>query len=115
MEAAALERLQHENVVRHFAAWLEEKHFCILMEWAPHGDFASLLVQRWAEADAEGRKFLDEGEVMSYFVQLADGLAHLHEKRVLQYERIQAQAHEELRREVQEIRTSKERKKGSPL
>ena len=50
---------------------------------APHGDFASLLVQRWAEADAEGRKFLDEGEVMSYFVQLADGLAHLHEKRVL--------------------------------
>ena len=69
--------------MRHFAAWPEEKHFCILMEWAPHGDFASLLVQRWAEADAEGRKFLDEGEVMSYFVQLADGLAHLHEKRVL--------------------------------
>ena len=83
VEARALERLRHPNVIAHHGAWQEEKHFCILMEYAEHGDFASLLASRWAEAEAEGRKFLDEAEVMRYFVMLADGLAHVHSKRVV--------------------------------
>ena len=83
MEASALQRLQHENVVRHFASWPEVAHFCILMEFAQHGDFASLLVNRWTTAEAESRKYLDEDEVMSFFVQLADGLSHIHSKKVL--------------------------------
>ena len=54
VEAKALERLHHPNVVRHFAAWTEERHFCILMEYAERGDFAKLLSQRWEAADAAG-------------------------------------------------------------
>lgn len=83
VEAKALERLQHPNVIRHHAAWPEEKHFCIMMEYAECGDFGALLSRRWAEADAAGEKALDEDEVMGYFVQLADGLAHVHERKVV--------------------------------
>ena len=83
VEAKALERLQHPNVVRHFAAWTEARHFCILMEFAEGGDFAHHLAQRWEEADAESRRFLPEEEVMGYFVQLCDGLAHVHAKRIV--------------------------------
>ena len=83
VEANALARLEHVNIVRHFGSWAEEAHFCILMEFAARGDFAALLAKRWAEADAEGMRFLDEDEVMGYFLQLADGLGHVHSKKII--------------------------------
>ena len=83
IEAKALERLNHRNVVRHFCAWTEERHFCILMECAEHGDFAHHLAGRWEEAHANSQKFLPEDEVMGYFVQLCDGLSHVHAKRIV--------------------------------
>ena len=83
IEARALGRLTHLNVVRHYAAWAEPAHFCILMEYAAHGNFAALLAARWERAHADGHAYLDEEEVMGHFVQLADGLAHIHSKKVL--------------------------------
>jgi len=83
LEARALDRLMHVHVVRHYAAWPEANHFCILMEYGPHGNFAQLLAKRWDKATADSKKFLDEDEVMSHFVQLADGLGHIHAKKVL--------------------------------
>ena len=53
------------------------------MEFAAHGDLATLLAQRWDAAAAEQQAYLPESDVMDWFVQLADGLAHVHSKRVL--------------------------------
>ena len=50
VEAKALGRLQHVNVVSHFAAWTEDRHFYILMELAELGDFGRHLANRWAES-----------------------------------------------------------------
>ena len=57
--------------------------FCILMEFADQGDLATLLAQRWEEAGAMESTWLPEEDVMGWFVQLAEGLAHVHSKRVL--------------------------------
>lgn len=88
IEALALSRLSHEHVISHYAAWHHDDPvygslFFILMELADEGDFGSLLEERWACAKAEGASWLGEEEVMGWFVQLAEGLAHVHSKRVL--------------------------------
>ena len=84
VEARALEQFMHPNIVRTFGAWKDgENHFCILMEFAEQGDFHTLLQRRWNENDAEGLRFLPEAELIGYFTQLADGLAHIHSKKVL--------------------------------
>ena len=51
VEAEALERLQHENVIRHYTAFSHHDPvhgpiFCIMMEFADRGDLASLLSER---------------------------------------------------------------------
>ena len=86
IEAEALARLEHDNVIRHFTAFTHDDPahgsvFCIMMEYADRGDLATLLSERWdAAADAK-RNWLPEEDVMGWFVQLALGLAHVHSKK----------------------------------
>ena len=37
-----------------------------------------MLSRRWQAADAEGQRELPEDELMDWFVQLAEGMAHVH-------------------------------------
>ena len=83
IEAAALARLQHPNVIRYHATFAEPGAICILMELALGGDLGMVLARRWQAADAEGQHELPEEELMDWFVQLAEGLEHVHSMRVL--------------------------------
>ena len=83
VEAKALARLQHPNVIRYHATFSEPGAVCILMELATGGDLGSVLARRWQEAEAEGKHELPEEELMNWFVQLAAGLEHVHKMRVL--------------------------------
>ena len=83
VEANALARLQHANVIRYHATFFEPGAVCILMELATGGDLGTVLARRWQEAEAEGQHELPEDELMSWFVQLAAGLEHVHKMRVL--------------------------------
>ena len=83
VEANALARLQHANVIRYHATFFEPGAVCILMELATGGDLGTVLARRWKEAEAEGQHELPEDELMSWFVQLAAGLEHVHKMRVL--------------------------------
>ena len=53
------------------------------MEYAAGGDLGTVLSRRWQAADAEGQHELPEDELMDWFVQLAEGMAHVHAMRVL--------------------------------
>ena len=82
-QAEALARLQHPNVIRYHATFAEQGAVCILMEYAAGGDLGTVLSRRWQAADAEGQHELPEDELMDWFVQLAEGMAHVHAMRVL--------------------------------
>jgi NIMA (never in mitosis gene a)-related kinase len=83
VEAKALARLQHPNVIRYHSTFSEAGAVCILMELATGGDLGTVLARRWQEAEAEGKHELPEEELMNWFVQLAAGLEHVHKMRVL--------------------------------
>ena len=83
VEAQALARLQHPNVVRYHATFAEPGAVCILMELATGGDLGAVLARRWQAAEADGQHELPEEELMNWFVQLAAGLEHVHKMRVL--------------------------------
>ena len=83
VEASALSRLDHPNVIRYYASFGEEATVCILMEYAARGDLATIMAARWDAAGAAGDVELPEAEMMGWFVQLSEGLAHVHAMRVL--------------------------------
>ena len=83
VEAQALARLQHPNVIRYHATFAEPGAVCILMELATGGDLGAVLARRWQAAEADGQHELPEEELMNWFVQLAAGLEHVHKMRVL--------------------------------
>ena len=83
VEASALSRLDHPNVIKYFASFGEEATVCILMEYAARGDLATIMAARWDAAGAAGEVELPEAEMMGWFVQLSEGLAHVHAMRVL--------------------------------
>ena len=82
-EITALMRLDHPNVVRHVASWWASDHCCLLMELSKEGDLAVLLARRFEAIAESGSSSLPEEEVAAHFVQLSDGLAHIHAQRVL--------------------------------
>jgi len=81
VEASALSRLSHPNVIRYYSTFTEGGDVSIAMEFADGGDLAQLLEGRWAALPA-GAAGLPEDEVMGWFVQLAAGLSHVHQHRV---------------------------------
>ena len=66
VEAEALARLQHPNVIRYHATFAEQGAVCILMEYAAGGDLGTVLSRRWQAADAEGQHELPEDELMDW-------------------------------------------------
>ena len=83
VEARALSRLGHAHVVRYHATFSEASAVCILMEFAEGGDLSALLSARWEAAARASQSHLAEDEVVDWFVQLAEGLAHIHDSKVL--------------------------------
>ena len=73
VEANALARLQHANVIRYHATFFEPGAVCILMELATGGDLGTVLARRWQEAEAEGQHELPEDELMSWSTSLPQG------------------------------------------
>jgi serine/threonine protein kinase len=78
-EALLLSRLSHPNVVRYHECFVSETgpDLCLVMELAAGGDLAS----RVDKAKRAGTR-LREDVIWAFALQLLDGLAYLHRKRV---------------------------------
>ena len=78
-EALLLARLRHPNIVRYHEAFIDEAgpDLCVIMELATDGDLGG----RVERARKAGMR-LAEDVIWAFALQLLDGLAYLHRKRV---------------------------------
>jgi len=75
-----LASLRHPNIVNFMEAFVGEASMdvYIVMEYADGGD-----VQEKVKACLRSRERLDENLIWSYFIQMLEGIAHLHSKSIL--------------------------------
>jgi NIMA (never in mitosis gene a)-related kinase len=77
-EVRLVAALNHPNVVQYHDSFLEGEELVMVLEWAPAGD----LKRQIRKAQERGVHF-DERTVWKYFAQVADALAHMHERRIM--------------------------------
>ena len=77
-EVKLLQSLNHPNVVKYAAAFVENNELVIVLDFCYCGDLASLLKDRTAENAP-----LSERDIWSIFTQLCAAVAHMHEHRVM--------------------------------
>ena len=73
-----LQSLAHANVVRYHDSFVEKDYICIVMDYCERGDF-----QRRVKKAKDGNKCFPQAQILDWFVQLALGLQHIHDNKVL--------------------------------
>ena len=68
----------HPCIIQYLDSFIDNNELYIVFEWAEHGDLRRLL--RRAN---ESKTSLQEAQVWRYFVQIADGIRHMHEARIM--------------------------------
>jgi serine/threonine protein kinase len=68
----------HSAIIQYIDAFIDSNELYIVFEWAEHGDLRRLL--RRAQ---ESSTSLQEVQIWRYFIQIADGIRHMHEARSL--------------------------------
>ena len=68
----------HPSIITYLDSFIDNNELYIVFEWAEHGDLRRLL--RRAN---ESKTSLQEPQVWRYFVQVSDGIRHMHEARIM--------------------------------
>ena len=67
---------QHSAIIQYIDSFIDNNELYIVFEWAEHGDLRRLL--RRAQ---ESNTSLQEVQIWRYFIQISDGIRHMHEAR----------------------------------
>ena len=68
----------HPSIIHYLDSFIDNNELYIVFEWAEHGDLRRLLRRA-----TESKTSLQEAQVWRYFVQISDGIRHMHEARVM--------------------------------
>lgn len=77
-EVKLLQSLDHPNIIRYLDSFIEDNDLYIAVEWAEKGDL-KYIVKRAIQEDSH----LEESRIWEYISQIAEALAHMHEKRIM--------------------------------
>jgi serine/threonine protein kinase len=77
-EAELIKSLQHPNIINCFEHFIEDNVFVLVFEWAAQGDIKKLIKKA-----VQANSYFDERMLWVYCMQAADGVRHMHERRVL--------------------------------
>jgi len=78
-EVLILRRIQNKNIIQYYNSFIENSTLNIIVEFAIGGDLQSLI----AHLLTKKRRSIQEVVLWSYFLQLCDGLLHLHERKII--------------------------------
>ena len=77
-EVNLLKRVNHPNIIKYLNSFIFQNELYIAVEWADKGDVKRLIKKYKQEGDE-----IDERKVIEYTREIAAGLNHMHEQRVI--------------------------------
>ena len=77
-EVNLLKRVNHPNIIKYLDSFISQNELYIAVEWADKGDVKRLIKKYKQEGDE-----IDERKVIEYTREIAAGLNHMHEQRVI--------------------------------